>query len=68
MYEFYETGELTAPQMVAFRREFDKRVGTGYEVNEVDLGVYCIFCFELTRREANICRDIEKTVTERGKK
>ena len=59
---FYETKKMSGTAMTRFITLFDKHIGTEREINEIDVGLYYIFCVELTHDEVIICRDIEHQI------
>lgn len=56
----YETGHLTFSQANKFCKEFDAKIGTERELNNIDIDTYYVCCFELeTMAEVNNCIKIE---------
>jgi len=62
MYEMYETQDLTHSKCKSFCNKFSSQIGTEYEISpspSCHLGMYYVLCFEVTSKEAIICKKIE---------
>lgn len=56
----YETGHLTWKQAHRFCKEFDIKIGTDREINNIDIDTFYVHCFDLISAvEVNDCVRIE---------